>query len=580
MKNLIKHLGRVIAASAAALLLLIVFFHGLSGAAASAPDGAALQPPPPAKPAAPPPAIDIAGRGYWVLVANQSYTTTTYASRANSLALINTASGAVRGPFLEGQLGSADGGLFDVDVAPDGVTALVSNFGDSNVFVVNFSDPLSPSLVTTVTMPMFAEDIAFTPDGRFALVTDGGFSSPIVTIDMASYTLAYSNVLTQTYSQAVTAAPDGTILTIDYFGSHINALTIDAAGVITYANIYTLSYSLPSFAPTQKHIVRPVNVVIAPDNQTIIVCDSTTSTLPIYRLTAPGVLTFTGVVTGVGLLDDVVMDYGEWDEHTEYPRAQSVAFDETGEHAYVLLNGYLLQEEPFNLPNHVAVLDILGPGQVRLNPVPPIPMSGQYPSSSQLFGVDTLVVAGDQVYVSHPVLSGAQASNPLQVINLADYSTYAVPAGFENGEFYYLPVGVSKLPMRLDLRKTANLSAPRPGSLISYTLSLVNHGPQITGLAVGDVLPPGLAFSGGVTLDPPMAGGVGGVPADLVHDLTIAANGQVTITYSALVSRLAGGQTLTNTAWAENPLLLTRQAQAVHAATVIPFQVYLPLVTH
>lgn len=578
MNTPLKSFGRIIAASATALLLLVLFFHGLSALAA----GTAIEPPPPADPAAPPPAIDIAGRGYWVLVANQSYTNTSpgFDSRGNSLALINTASGAVLGPFLEGQLGSAGGGLFDVDVAPDGVTALVSNFGDSNVFVVNFSDPLSPSLVTTVTMPMFAEDIAFTPDGRFALVTDGGFSSPIATIDMASYTLAYSNVLTETSSQAVTAAPDGTILTIDYFGGHLNALTIDAAGVITYANIYTLSYSLPSFAPTQKHLVRPVNVVIAPDNQTIIVCDSTTSTLPIYRLTAPGVLTFTGVVTGVGLLDGVVMDYGEWDEHTEYPRAQSVAFDETGEHAYVLVNGYVLQEEPFNLPNHVAVLDILGPGQVRLNPVPPIAMSGQYPSSSQLFGVDTLVVAGEQVYVSHPTLSGIKESNPLQVINLVDYSTYAVPAGFEGSTFFYLPVGVSKLPMRLDLQKTANLSAPRPGSLISYTLSLVNHGPQMTKLAVGDVLPPGLTFSGPVKLDPPSAGVIGGIPGDLVHDLTIAANGQVTITYSALVSRLAGGQTLTNTAWAENPLLLTRQAQAVHAATVIPFRVFLPLVTH
>ncbi len=568
MNHFVKPLGLIIAANTAAVLLLLVLFQGANALAAGDPPPSATD-----EEKAPLPPIDIAGRGYWVLVANQSFTETTNGSRANSLAVINTASNAVYGPFLEGQLGSASGGVFDIALAPDGRTALVSNFGDSRVFVVDFSDPLSPSLVATVTMPMFAEDISFTDDGRFALVTDGGFSPPVASIDMLSYTLAYTNHLTGTYSNAVDAAADGTIITADYFGGKLNTLSIDAAGMITTANSYTLTYQLPGYTGTQVHHVRPVNVVVAPDNQTIIVCDSTTSTLPIYRLTAPGVLTFTGVVTGVGWLE------GQEMKSTEMPRAQSVAFNEAGDHAYVLLNGYILNDvHSTALPNHLAVLDMTGPGQVRLNPAAPIPLAGQYYSSSQLFGVETLTIAGNKAFVSHPTFAGSKRSNPLQVVDLDNGITYSLVAGFEGGNVYYLPAGITTMPMRLEMTKTAGTPTPYTNSSLNYTLSLVNHGPQMTGLDLGDVLPAGLTLTGPVTIDPPTAGTVGNTAADLAHDVTIGADQQITITYSALVSPLAVGKVLTNTAWADNPSLLTQSAQAVNAVTVVPYVNYLPAI--
>jgi hypothetical protein len=89
--------------------------------------------------------------------------------------------------WVGGQLGTEGGGRFDVALTPDGRTALISNFGDGKVFFVDLSSG-TPQVVGSATIDMFAEDIAIDPSGTWALVTDGGFSPQIAVLHIPSRT--------------------------------------------------------------------------------------------------------------------------------------------------------------------------------------------------------------------------------------------------------------------------------------------------------------------------------------------------------------------------------------------------------
>jgi DNA-binding beta-propeller fold protein YncE len=91
--------------------------------------------------------------------------------------------------LLVGELGPAGAGLFDAVMTPDGNTALVSSFGSDNVYIFDLTDPTAPGSPDNVTLGFFPEDIAITPDGLFAVVTDGGFSPSIAVIDIANRVL-------------------------------------------------------------------------------------------------------------------------------------------------------------------------------------------------------------------------------------------------------------------------------------------------------------------------------------------------------------------------------------------------------
>ena len=362
--------------------------------------------------------------------------------------IIDSATDVVYGPFLKGQLGSEGGGLLDVAVIPGGKTALISNFGDSAVFFVDVSNPISPSLITSVTTPMFAEDIAISRDGRYALVSDGGFSPRIAVIDNVSRTLAYSVNLGTDYVQAVDIAPNGTVVGVDYFAGSLLSLYPDDTGQLTVTGRYTYLLTLdgvitstgstsnrytnrplkgdsvPSTAGLEVPAARtdyvnpshPVNVAVAPDGKTVLVCDvsaydypesgSVTQTLHyavgVYQIIAPGVVTFTGVITGL-------------------ERAtQSIAFSADGTKAYLSGNGGGIDVSMNHFwYNHLSVLNISGPGMVSLNKINAV----DYPrlTTSQLFGVDTIAVVNGKAYLGNPTISGS--SNDLRVVNLSDYSS-------------------------------------------------------------------------------------------------------------------------------------------------------------
>jgi hypothetical protein len=373
-------------------------------------------------------------------------------SNTGTLNIIDTRTDTLYGPFLKGELGTEGGGLFDVAVTPDGKMALVSNFGDMIINFVDVSNPLSPTFVSTVSLPMFAEDIEISKDGRFALVTDGGFAYYISTIDIQKReVITTGNFITDDVaSQAVAIGAYNTVVTVNYFDGKVNALLLEANGELTHTHSYTylqrfdgsiLSQTLvaaaqqtsairpPGLAPgglypdnaevagsvgaalQDYHKPRPINVAIAPDGKTVFVMDvsyyNSNDSYPdiseylysvvVYEITAPGELTLTDVITGL-------------------TRAtQSIAFSLAGDKAYLSGNGGIYTLYP---PAHLSVVNILGPGQAELE-VDGIIEFARF-QGSQLFGVDTIAVTKHKVYLGHPTMSGVTPY--LRIVNLWEFS--------------------------------------------------------------------------------------------------------------------------------------------------------------
>ncbi|MFZ6029424.1 MAG: PKD domain-containing protein [Chloroflexota bacterium] len=472
--------------------------------------------------------LATAGIAQWVYVANNP----------KSNFSIVTAEGITYTELLSGQLGSEGGGRFDIVLTPDGKTAAISNFGDSAVFLVDISNPLAPSLITSVTTPMFAEDMDISADGKYLLVTDGGFSSYVVSIDIAA--AAIVDVFTSTtglYAQAVEIAPDGTVVVVAYFSGvgNLHTLLLDDLGQLTHANSYTVTY--PGFAITDTDgLAYPVNLGIAPDGETVILCDAHTSTVPVYQIVAPGVLTVTGFVTGT---------HGAFPDGAENLAAgsQSVAFNDNGDKAYLHVNRveYTLGTYA-HYTGTLGVLSIDGPGQVSLEAggLLTVPRS----TLSQLFGVDTMAVANNMLYIGYPTTSGAVDPTFLTVVDLADYSVAnTLVLSIEN----HVPVGLAALPVRLELQKMVSSPSAKPGDTITYTIAFTNVGAitatnGILSDDLGDFIADASFTSSGVELtQEPGARFVWHLP-DLGHN----AGGVITIT--GVLARPLAPDVFTNTA--------------------------------
>jgi uncharacterized repeat protein (TIGR01451 family) len=525
--------------------------------------------------------------------------------------MVNTTDDTVYGPFLEGQLGSMGGGRFDVVVTPDGSTALFSNFGDATVFLVDMTNPITPSLITSVTIPFFAEDMDVSADGRYALVTDGGFSSAVAVIDIPAATLVYTGslmpgatpveqlsalkpapettegekfsasfpqmspegVIDGAQAQAVEIAPNGTVIVADYWNGAVHTLLLDEQGRLNAINTYT--YTHPGWPITDtEYALRPVNLGLSPDGQTLIVCNTTTTTVGIYRLVSPGVLSFTGVITGL----EGAFNYYIAPGTVAHGAVQSVAFNAAGDKAYALVNGLVTVGTTITNPyvdvQKIGVLNITGPGQVSLEAggVVTLPHHG----SSQLFGVDVIAIAGNKAYVGYPTLSGAAdpetGETTLAVVDLTDYSVTTTMVFTSDVS---IPAGVATLPLRLNLHQTVSDPTPLPGQLVTYTLTLANTGPQISGITLQDVLPSDVDFVGPITLFPPDAGIVSSTPPTLTVSLIKPEYQYITVTFSARVTMMPQGTVITNTVQADSPQIIT---PATAQAVMTFYRAWLPIV--
>ncbi|HLP45784.1 MAG TPA: beta-propeller fold lactonase family protein [Candidatus Deferrimicrobium sp.] len=292
-------------------------------------------------------------------------------SNTNCIQFIDPVTQTVSASLLKGNLGSYGGGLFDVVITSDGKTTIVSNFGDQMIFFIDISGGfyVKPNILGYRKIPFFAEDMALTPDDKYVLITDGGFSGWIGVVDIASRKLVYSHNFTNVYSNAISISPDGqTVLTADYSHDKINLFMLQPDGILTYVKSKNI----------RPH--HPVNVAISPDGKTVIAVSANWFEIPVFSI-IPGDLDFKG------------------DVDLRYKTGQCCVFSSDGTKAYYLSNN----------PVHravIEVLDVTGPGQVSptgIN-IPARPKKG----ISQLFGVDTIAIdpSGNYLYVTNPTVSG------------------------------------------------------------------------------------------------------------------------------------------------------------------------------
>ncbi len=293
----------------------------------------------------------------------------------NSIQFIDPATNTVSDPLLKGQLGSYFGGLLDVVITSDGNTAIVSNFGDARLYFIDISGGFNtePTILGFVWINMFAEDMAITPDDKYVLVTDGGFSSTIAVVDIPNRDFVRMKGLGEAGAQAIAITPDGrNVIAADYWGGYIYRLTLDADGYMKFEQFVDV---LPHW---------PINLAISPDGRTLFVVDAFHLRSPVFSINHRGRLIL--------------------EEYVRMParEGQSCVFSSDGTKAY-------LQTNEFIRGRQVHILDVTGPGQVSPSGVS-ISLNRRG-GAGGFFGVDTLALdpSENYLYVTNPSDLGAEA---------------------------------------------------------------------------------------------------------------------------------------------------------------------------
>jgi autotransporter-associated beta strand protein len=396
----------------------------------------------------------------------------------------------VYGPFLQGVLTQKAGpGVFDVAMLPNGREALVSNFGDMKVYRIDLADPTNPRLTgalrtqwdTGLTDPdtgepiiysFFAEDIAVSRDGSFAIVTDGGFSPYLAFIDLATFKVKKIQKTVvpnprfpddpskdRTYNaQSVAITPDGrTVLFVDYFSGKVNWGLVNATkdGLTSFHSIFLCSKG-DATDPMQCDgiFARPVNVTIAPDGETALVANASADRKDAHGNWDPvdGVVAVLKIDRATGAVSKgmpfFLSGLPARDALTPEPTYsiggnQSIAIARNGQ-AFVITQPLGVVDDPasddpadkIGRRNILAQLKITGPGAATVHEEKCKTLASR--GTSQLFGVDNLAFdgGGRWVLASNPTLSGGTS-----ILTALDVLTWkASYIKLPNGA---IPVGVA-----------------------------------------------------------------------------------------------------------------------------------------
>lgn len=225
----------------------------------------------------------------------------------------------VYGPFLKGELGelNTSGPLLDVAVTPDGHYALVSNFGSQSVYRIDLSDPTNPTLdgfVDFGDIDFRPQDIDIASNGEFALVVDGVSGNTIAIIDLIDFPQFTTSPLKteEAHAVAVAVAPDNrTVIFCDEPNVRIIYGELDPTRGLISEDVL----------PTG---LGPINVAISPyDEETVLVANDLDDTVSVFRRIGPGKIVPEDPATVNGPLK----------------RGQTIAFSPDGERAFIVSYG-------------------------------------------------------------------------------------------------------------------------------------------------------------------------------------------------------------------------------------------------
>ncbi len=302
---------------------------------------------------------------------------------------LGTSPPTLYGPFLSGQLGT-NGPLLDVAITPYTHYALVGNYQQNTIYRINIQDPTNPILIGSLNIGFSPDDIAIAPNGQFALVTNDSNLMAIINLYTFTLTTTYTLTTPGGVAQAVAIAPDNqTVIICDGDNDRIIYGIINpGTGLISESTLATGN--------------NPFNVTISPDGQTVLVANGSGDlTVSVFRITGPGTVV-AGVTPNVAGLPG---------------NQQSIAFSPDHQRAYVV--------SILSNPDKLSWLQINGPGNVTLGGAGVANLlsdvTNRYP------GVDVLAVSplGNYALVGNPNNNGA-TTDDVALINLTTWAVTSI----------------------------------------------------------------------------------------------------------------------------------------------------------
>lgn len=329
-----------------------------------------------------------------------------------SIRIIDSRTNTISGPFLMGQMATAEDILMGVAVTSDGKTALIGNFIGNLVNFVDLTNPSAPVWRGSVLLNDPVLSIELTPDDRYAVVN---MFFNLAVIDVPHQRVVRQNLFAGKTGDpqsgdaaargltSVAVAGDGqTVLFADFLGQAIYVLRLDpASGQLTLANTIDLG-----------GVFTPGIITFSPDGSTALV----TSDFGLY--TKAPVLSTSLLVLHVDRPGSVsVRDQIELSGNMS--RAQSVCFSRDGRQVYVLgdLGQIRSRKRPY-IENGVLVLQFNSAGRLEdTGVVIPLTLTaGEANLGADMMAVDPY---NHFLYVSSELAINGQ--NEIAVVSLQDF---------------------------------------------------------------------------------------------------------------------------------------------------------------
>jgi len=315
-------------------------------------------------------------------------------SEDGTIHMIEGVSDISHGPFLKGLL---EAGLEDVVVTQDGNLALISSFQSRRIYFINISNPLEPQILSSIYLPEInPEDLAISPDGRYALVTDGYASGKnlIYVIDIKKMKITGSLDTGSYQAHAVTIAPDNeTVIAIDSTNNVAIVLRLNSEGILTGP----LGSPIPINSDAR-------NIEIAPDGKTVFILHTQDFNITLLLIEEPL------KVSKIGVFECQLCAARE---------PHSIAF--YADIAYVL-----------GVHNGISILKINSPGNVSYTGIS-IP---QQEITQPMLGVDGITISDDGT-------KAYTAKNSYKTTSIFDLKTNTYKGKVFVGNF---PTGIAFIP--------------------------------------------------------------------------------------------------------------------------------------
>ena len=176
-----------------------------------------------------------------------------------------------------------DADVIDVAITNDCTRAFVSSFTSKTMFQIDLCE--TPArVIGSAVAPTFLEDVAVTPDGKFALSVDGSASNQ----DIVSFSAALNAFVSTlpTSAQAVAISPEcrELVLTAEFFNNVVHRFVINPNG------------SLEDSGQTFPAGPRPNNITFSPNGQFAFVANnnSNASSISVLSTRVPNNVTLLG----------------------------------------------------------------------------------------------------------------------------------------------------------------------------------------------------------------------------------------------------------------------------------------------